>query len=70
MPMNLIRGKCIFHLRKSVVTFAKKKKIYIYIYIYIFKLTEHLFHKNFGSSKHLFQENEIQSLEYNKEAGF
>ena len=57
-----------FHLRKSVVTFAKKKKIYIYIYI--FKLTEHLLHKNFGSSKRLFQENEIQSLEYNKEAGF
>ena len=54
-----------FHLRKSVVTFAKKKK-----YIYIFKLTEHLLHKNFGSSKRLFQENEIQSLEYNKEAGF
>ena len=62
MPMNLIRGKCIFHLRKSVVTFAKN--------IYIFKLTEHLLHKNFGSSKRLFQENEIQSLEYNKEAGF
>ena len=57
-----------FHLRKSVVTFAKN--IYIYIYIYIFKLTEHLLHKNFGSSKRLFQENEIQSLEYNKEAGF
>ena len=56
-----------FHLRKSVVTFAKK---YIYIYRYIFKLTEHLLHKNFGSSKRLFQENEIQSLEYNKEAGF
>ena len=69
MPMNLIRGKCIFHLRKSVVTFAKKKKKK-YIYIYIFKLTEHLLHKNFGSSKRLFQENEIQSLEYNKEAGF
>ena len=66
MPMNLIRGKCIFHLRKSVVTFAKN----IYIYIYIFKLTEHLLHKNFGSSERLFQENEIQSLEYNKDAGF
>ena len=57
-----------FHLRKSVVTFAKKKNIYIYIYI--FKLTEHLLHKNFGASKRLFQENEIQSLEYNEEAGF
>ena len=44
--------------------------MYIYIYIYIFKLTEHLLHKNFGSRKRLFQENEIQSLEYNKEAGF
>ena len=63
MPMNLIRGKCVnFHLRKSVVTFAKN--------IYIFRLTDHSLHKNFGSSKRLFQENEIQSLEYNKEAGF
>ena len=38
-----------FHLRKSVVTFAKKLK----------RLTEHSSHKNFGSSKRLFQENEI-----------
>ena len=40
-----------FHLRKSVVTFAKN--------IYIFRLTEHSLHKNFGSSKRSFQENEI-----------
>ena len=37
------------HLRKSVVTFAKK----------LWSLTEHSSHKNFGSSKCLFQENEI-----------
>ena len=63
MPMNLIRGKCIFIRGKVLLPLQK-------IYIYIFKLTEHLLHKNFGSSKRLFQENEIQSLEYNKEAGF
>ena len=40
-----------FHLRKSVVTFAKN--------LYIFRLTEHSLHKNFGSSKRLFQENEL-----------
>ena len=40
-----------FHLRKSVVTFAKK--------INGKRLTEHSSHKNIGSSKRLFQENEI-----------
>ena len=38
-----------FHLRKSVVTFAKK----------ISRLTEHSSYKNFGSSKRLFKENEM-----------
>ena len=32
-----------FHLRKSVVTFAKKKNIYI------FRLTEHSLHKQINS---------------------
>ena len=36
-----------FHLRKGVVTFAKKLK----------RLTEHSSHNNVGSSKSLFQEN-------------
>ena len=58
------KEKCCYLCQK------KKKKKKIYKYIYKFKLTEHLLHKNFGSSKRLFQENEIQSLEYNKEAGF
>ena len=40
-----------FHLRESVVTFAKN--------IYIFRLAEHSLHKNFGSSQRLFQENKI-----------
>ena len=39
------------NLRKSVVTFAKK--------IINLTLTEHSSHKNLGSSKRLFQENEI-----------
>ena len=38
------------HLRKSVVTFAKKK---------MYGLTEHSSHKNSGSSRRLFQENEV-----------
>ena len=37
------------NLRKSVVTFAKK----------LLTLTEHSSHKNLGSSKRLFEENEI-----------
>ena len=43
------KRKMRFHLRKSVVTFAKKLE----------RLTEHSSHKNFGSTKRFFQENEI-----------
>ena len=45
MPMNLMRGKCLFIKGKVLLPLQR--------------LTEHSSHKNFGSSNRLFQENEI-----------
>ena len=45
MPMNLMRGNCLFIKGKALLPSKR--------------LTEHFSHKNFGSSKRLFQENEM-----------